>query len=59
VRHTTQRQLQQLASEADRFQITDVTSLLEEAVMGQLCLEAGGVSVRGVCSDGGFYATGG
>ena len=35
-------ELQQLASVADRFQITEVTSALEEAVMGQLRLEACG-----------------
>ena len=29
------QELVQLASVADRFQITEVTSLLEEAVMGQ------------------------
>ena len=34
--------VQQLAIVADRFQITEVTSLLEEAVIGQLSLEACG-----------------
>jgi hypothetical protein len=35
-------ELQQLASVADRFQITEVVSLLEESVMGQLSVEACG-----------------
>jgi hypothetical protein len=35
-------EVQQLAIMADRFQITEVTYLLEEAVMGQLCLDACG-----------------
>jgi hypothetical protein len=35
-------EVQQLATMADRSQITEVTSLLEEAVIGQLCLEACG-----------------
>ena len=33
-------EVQQLATVADRFQITEVTTLLEEAVMGQLSVEA-------------------
>ncbi len=28
-----------IASVADRFQMTEVTSVLEEALMGQLCVE--------------------
>jgi hypothetical protein len=35
-------EVQQLAIVADRFQITEVTSLLEEAVMGKLSVEACG-----------------
>jgi hypothetical protein len=35
-------EVRQLAIVADRFQFTEVTSLLEEAVMGRLCLEACG-----------------
>ena len=35
-------EVQQLAIVADRFQITEVTSLLEEAVIGKLSVEACG-----------------
>ena len=35
-------EVQQLASVADRFQITEVTSLLEKAVIGKLSVEACG-----------------
>ena len=32
-------EVQQLASESDQFQITDVTTVLEEALMGQLSMD--------------------
>ncbi len=43
-------EVQELASVADRFQITEVTSFLEDAVIGQLCLEACGELL--MCSGG-------